>query len=39
MKIYGLPRRRYDFNDLVVDYNFNQITNADNKVVEVKMLR
>ena len=25
----------YDFNDLVVDYNFNQITNADNKVVEV----
>lgn len=26
----------YDFNDLVVDYNFNQITNADNKVVSVK---
>nr|WP_255406165.1 LruC domain-containing protein [Flavobacterium sp. LM4] len=26
----------YDFNDLVVDYNFNQVTNADNKVVEVK---
>ena len=25
----------YDFNDLVVDYNFNQVTNADNKVVEV----
>jgi LruC domain-containing protein len=25
----------YDFNDLVVDYNFNQITNADNKIVEV----
>ena len=25
----------YDFNDLVVDYNFNQITNGDNKVVEV----
>ncbi|MCD4773835.1 MAG: LruC domain-containing protein [Bacteroidales bacterium] len=25
----------YDFNDLVIDYNFNQITNADNKVVEI----
>ncbi len=25
----------YDFNDLVVDYNFNQVLNADNKVVEV----
>jgi LruC domain-containing protein len=25
----------YDFNDLVVDYNFNQVTNADNKVVEI----
>jgi LruC domain-containing protein len=25
----------YDFNDLVVDYNFNQVTNAANKVVEV----
>ena len=25
----------YDFNDLVMDYNFNQITNAENKVVEV----
>lgn len=25
----------YDFNDLVVDYNFNQVSNADNKVVEV----
>ncbi len=25
----------YDFNDLVVDYNFNQITNADNKIVEI----
>jgi LruC domain-containing protein len=25
----------YDFNDLVVDYNFNQITNAQNKVVEI----
>lgn len=26
----------YDFNDLVVDYNFNQITNADNNVVEIE---
>lgn len=26
----------YDFNDVVVDYNFNQITNAQNKVVEIK---
>ena len=25
----------YDFNDLVVDYNFNQITNASNAVVEI----
>jgi len=25
----------YDFNDMVVDYNFNQITNAQNKVVEI----
>ncbi len=25
----------YDFNDLVIDYNFNQITNADNLVVEI----
>lgn len=25
----------YDFNDLVIDYNFNQITNAENKVVEI----
>ena len=25
----------YDFNDLVVDYNFNQITNASNKIVEI----
>ena len=25
----------YDFNDLVVDYNFNQITNGDNKIVEI----
>lgn len=25
----------YDFNDLVVDYNFNQVTNGDNKIVEV----
>ena len=26
----------YDFNDLVIDYNFNTITNADNKVVKLK---
>jgi LruC domain-containing protein len=26
----------YDFNDLVVDYNINQITNASNKVVEIE---
>jgi LruC domain-containing protein len=25
----------YDFNDLVVDYRFNEITNADNEVVEI----
>ena len=25
----------YDFNDLVVDYQFNQITNGNNEVVEV----
>ncbi|PKP29488.1 MAG: hypothetical protein CVU00_15385 [Bacteroidetes bacterium HGW-Bacteroidetes-17] len=25
----------YDFNDLVIDYNFNQITNANNAVVEI----
>jgi LruC domain-containing protein len=25
----------YDFNDLVIDYNFNQITNASNAVVEI----
>ncbi len=25
----------YDFNDAVIDYNFNQITNGDNKVVEI----
>jgi LruC domain-containing protein len=25
----------YDFNDLVVDYNFNQITNADNNIVQI----
>ncbi|MDD3078990.1 MAG: LruC domain-containing protein [Paludibacter sp.] len=27
----------YDFNDMVIDYNFNQITNANNKVVVVDM--
>jgi len=26
----------YDFNDLVVDYNFNQITNSDNKIVDIE---
>lgn len=25
----------YDFNDLVVDYNFVQVSNAENKIVEV----
>lgn len=25
----------YDFNDLVIDYNFNQITNSDNEIVQV----
>jgi LruC domain-containing protein len=25
----------YDFNDLVIDYNFNQVTNADNNAVEI----
>jgi len=25
----------YDFNDAVIDYNFNQITNADNDLVEI----
>jgi LruC domain-containing protein len=28
-------RGDYDFNDLVMDYQFNQITNADNKIVQV----
>jgi LruC domain-containing protein len=26
----------YDFNDLVIDYNFNRITNAQNKVVSLR---
>ena len=26
----------YDFNDAIIDYNFNQITNADNYLVEIK---
>jgi LruC domain-containing protein len=26
----------YDFNDLVVDYNYNQVTNAQNKVVAIR---
>lgn len=25
----------YDFNDLVIDYNFNQITNAENKITAI----
>ena len=25
----------YDFNDLVVDYNFNQITNSSNEIVQI----
>ncbi len=27
----------YDFNDLVIDYTINQITNADNKIVEIEI--
>jgi LruC domain-containing protein len=27
----------YDFNDLVVNYNFNQITNGQNKVVQIQL--
>ena len=30
-------RGDYDFNDMVIDYNFNQITNATNQVVELDM--
>ncbi len=26
----------YDFNDIVIDYNFNLITNASNKVIEME---
>lgn len=26
----------YDFNDMVIGYNFNQITNGENKAIEVK---
>jgi LruC domain-containing protein len=26
----------YDFNDMVIDYNINQVTNGQNKVVEIK---
>ena len=25
----------YDFNDIVIDYNFNQVTNASNEVVDI----
>ncbi len=28
-------RGDYDFNDAVIDYNFNQITNGDNELVEL----
>ncbi len=30
-------RGDYDFNDMVVDYNFNQITNGQNKVVQIQL--
>lgn len=30
-------RGDYDFNDMVVDYNFNQITNGQNKVVQIQV--
>ncbi|MGC8865248.1 MAG: LruC domain-containing protein [Bacteroidales bacterium] len=26
----------YDFNDMVIDYNINQVTNGNNRVVEIK---
>ena len=29
-------RGDYDFNDLVIDYNFNPVTNAQNQVVQIK---
>lgn len=29
-------RGDYDFNDAVIDYNFNQITNGSNQVVEIQ---
>lgn len=29
-------RGDYDFNDAVIDYNFNQITNGDNEVIEIE---
>ncbi len=29
-------RGDYDFNDLVMDYQFNQITNSDNQIVEIR---
>jgi LruC domain-containing protein len=25
----------YDFNDLVIDYNYNQVTNSENKIVKI----
>jgi LruC domain-containing protein len=27
----------YDFNDMVIDYNFNQITNGQNKVTQIQL--
>lgn len=30
-------RGDYDFNDMVIDYNFNQITNGQNQVVEIEL--
>lgn len=29
-------RGDYDFNDMVIDYNINQVTNAQNQVVDIK---
>ena len=30
-------RGDYDFNDMVVDYNFNQVTNGQNKVAQIQI--
>ena len=29
-------RGDYDFNDMVIDYNFNQVTNSQNKVIQIR---